>query len=317
MPYRGDRAGLRGAEAGKAEEIITYADYDLDLTIVAYPDLLEAHLRSWLEPRAKGRRLGYEEWHLPALFLSALGRSSGAAPKGISRLLLLLRAKKDAEEVGYIRSATRRLEQVYRVLGRRAREGMSELQLYALANSTAFLGQGPFSYVLGDFVSGERSEAISGLPSSRRLRRGDTLILDLQTMYNHYWSDLSRTLIIGGAPSGEQLRAYEAIVEALKEAERALRPGAKGKDVYEAVNGALTGQGFERLPHHAGHGVGLEDQEPPFLIPGEEREIPEGSVMAVEVGIYRRGLGGVRLEQLYLVEGMAAKPLSSLPLTLS
>jgi Xaa-Pro dipeptidase len=69
--------------------------------------------------------------------------------------------------------------------------------------------------------------------------------------------------------------------------------------------------------HHAGHGLGLDPQEPPWIIPGSDHIIEVGGVIAVEPGCYAEALhGGVRLECDYVVRENGLENLSSFPLTL-
>lgn len=309
-----ERAGYeRKLSAGDGpEQVATYEDYELSSSILPYPDRLEGIFKRWLRPWVERRRVGYEAWHLPSTFFSALHNCGPALTKDLSPLLLAMRASKGEDEVENIRRATANLERIYGLLKEEAQEGRTELELYALASRHLFLSEGPFAYVMGDVASGERCASLGGPPTSRRLSRGDALILDLQTTHNHYWSDLSRTFVVG-KPSEEQERAWEAIEEALAQAVKALRPGVKGKEVYRIVSEALVERGYGPLPHHAGHAIGLEDQEPPFLIPGEERSIPERAVMAVEVGIYGGGLQGIRIEQVLVVRAGGAELLSTFP----
>jgi Xaa-Pro aminopeptidase len=145
------------------------------------------------------------------------------------------------------------------------------------------------------------------------MRNGDTVVLDLQAASNNYWSDLCRTFVIG-KPSKKQLEAAEVILAAKKRAEEVLRPGTKGKDVYRVVNDELTKKGgFPSLPHHAGHTIGLDDQEPPWFLPNEEGTLEEGSVAVVEPGVYVPSTGGMRMEDAYVITRSGCEKISRFP----
>ena len=68
--------------------------------------------------------------------------------------------------------------------------------------------------------------------------------------------------------------------------------------------------------HGAGHAIGLEIHEPPFLVPRTETPLREGMIFTIEPGLYRAGTGGIRLEDDVVVRTGEPDVLSSLPLDL-
>jgi Xaa-Pro aminopeptidase len=68
--------------------------------------------------------------------------------------------------------------------------------------------------------------------------------------------------------------------------------------------------------HGAGHAIGLEVHEPPFLVPGNPATLEDGMVFTIEPGIYRAGTGGIRLEDDVLVTPDGPTALCALPLEL-
>lgn len=82
--------------------------------------------------------------------------------------------------------------------------------------------------------------------------------------------------------------------------ERKLRPGSRACDVYKTVFDVIDAAGFgDRFTHHARHGIGLDDQESPFFIPGSDEVFLDGMVCTLEPGAYVPGIGGVRIERNY------------------
>jgi Xaa-Pro aminopeptidase len=64
--------------------------------------------------------------------------------------------------------------------------------------------------------------------------------------------------------------------------------------------------------HGLGHGVGLAVHEAPSLgLVGQE--LVAGDVVAIEPGLYRHGLGGVRVEDLVLVTDEGCEVLTEFP----
>lgn len=314
---RSEEAPARRAFSGRVE---VYQDYDIQKSMITYPDAFSRLVGGALKGGGgTGRTVGIEEWHLPQAFLSALAGKK----VGISRTILSMRRRKGADEVADHVEAAKRLDRAYKVAAGYPRAGRTELQLFRRVNASYFEREGQpetwrHSDVLGDFVSGERTLEIGGPPTERRMRRGDTLIMDLQNLYNGHWADTARTMLVGLArPTARQERIFETLLRAKREAEGVLRPGTKGGEVYGVVARTITDAGFDPLPHHAGHGIGLDSQEAPFFIPGSQDVIQEGDVCAVEPGIYDREAGGMRIEDNYAITEKGFEKVSRFPISLA
>lgn len=146
------------------------------------------------------------------------------------------------------------------------------------------------------------------------LRTGEPVIVDIfprnrKTRYN---GDCTRTVVHGDI-SDEIVRMHAAVRAAKAAAENAMHVGVTGETVHLATIQAMrdAGYGFglpgEQTPlsycaltHGTGHGVGLDVHEPPLLdIKGPA--LLAGEVLTVEPGLYRRDLGGVRIEDMVVV----------------
>ncbi|HEY3789182.1 MAG TPA: M24 family metallopeptidase, partial [Urbifossiella sp.] len=72
--------------------------------------------------------------------------------------------------------------------------------------------------------------------------------------------------------------------------------------VYNAVRGVFEAAGVaDKFPHHAGHGLGLAHPEAPFLVRHSTETLVAGDVVTLEPGLYVDGVGGVRIENNYLI----------------
>jgi Xaa-Pro aminopeptidase len=299
-------------------EISTYVDYDLNERMITYADVISSEFQKWARKLRTGlRRVGIEEWHLPDVFRAAL-LSGGGGPEliGISRDVLSMRNSKGSDEIENLTSATKMIDYSYKTAQRASKPGNTELDVYRKVNYKTFEKYGPFGWVVGDHSSGERSLEVGGWASGRKLKKGDTIILDLQASYNNYWSDLCRTFVAGKKASGKQNKAASTLSSALDRAEDIMEPGTKGKEIYSAVSEEITKGGYPKLMHHAGHSIGLDDQEPPWFIPNSEDQIQEGSVVVVEPGIYTPETGGIRLEDAFVITRNGCERISKYPLGL-
>jgi Xaa-Pro dipeptidase len=300
-------------------EVATYVDYDRDERIVSYGDSITHEFSRWLGRFARGyKRIGVEEWHLPESFSNSI---SNVLPRpnlvGISPLILKMRKTKGKDEIASLKSATKMLDFSFSIAKRSSKAGLSELDVYREMNYFAFKEFGPFGWIMGDDVSGKRSLEVGGWATPRKLKRGDTILLDFQASCNNYWSDLCRTFVVGTKPNKAQRLALTALTDSLERAKECMKPGVQGSDVYKAVNDTVVRAGFPNIPHHIGHSIGLDDQELPWLVSGSKEELEEGMVCVVEPGIYTKPTGGMRLEDAFLITKKGAEKISHFPLSLN
>jgi Xaa-Pro aminopeptidase len=132
-----------------------------------------------------------------------------------------------------------------------------------------------------------------------------------------YWADTCRTFVVGGSPTAAQQEVHSTLKRALEAGVEMLKPGIKASDVYRAVYQVIASHGWgQKFPHHAGHAVGLDAWERPFIIPGCDDKLEEGMVIALEPGVYLEGVGAMRIENNYLVSKEGGQSLSHYPLDL-
>jgi Xaa-Pro aminopeptidase len=163
-------------------------------------------------------------------------------------------------------------------------------------------------------VSAGAQTTVGHEPGHGPIGEGEPIVVDLfpRDPVSGCYADMTRTFCLGEPP--EELVRYHALVrEALDLAYATIRPGITGAEAHRAVCQLFEGHGFEtqlsKEPgrvleegffHSLGHGVGLEVHELPGLGRVGE-EIVAGDVLAVEPGLYRKGFGGCRLEDLVRV----------------
>ncbi len=217
--------------------------------------------------------------------------------------LLAMRAVKDSDELDLIRRAIRAGEAGHARAWEVVRPGVTELDVYREVASACVAAAGRPVVVYGDFCSGPRTWTNKGGPATdRRLEAGDMMILDFSVVLGGYRGDFTNTIAVGGQPTDEQRRLLELLQQAMYCGERAIRAGAAASSVWEAVNSPLEAADPKlRLPHHAGHGVGLAHPEPPILVPRSSDILAAGNVITLEPGVYVEGVGGMRIENNYLV----------------
>ena len=143
------------------------------------------------------------------------------------------------------------------------------------------------------------------------LRANAPVIIDVfpRSVKNRYYADISRTVVKGSA-SEEVKRMFNAVSSAQEVAFSMIKDTVNGRDVHEAILMHFNNSGFEsgeidgRMQgffHGTGHGVGLDVHEPP-RISKKTDVLRTGHVVTVEPGLYYKGIGGVRLEDMVVVQ---------------
>lgn len=143
------------------------------------------------------------------------------------------------------------------------------------------------------------------------IRTGQTVIIDIfpQNRETKYNGDCTRTVVHGEVPD-EIAKMHAAVVEAKQAASLTVRPGITGEDVHLATTTVMQQHGYAMgfqseqhpttMPHGTGHGIGLDVHEPPLLdLKGPELVV--GDALTIEPGLYKKGLGGVRVEDMVVV----------------
>ena len=211
-------------------------------------------------------------------------------------LVEALRERKDPGELALIQQAAdvavRALEETLP----QVREGMSELEV-AGALEHALRRHGSTSFPFPSIVaSGPRAALPHARSSTRRLERGDFLLLDFGAEVGGYCADVTRTVVVGRA-SEEQRAVYDVVREANRLASTGVRAGLSGRDADAIARDYIDRRGFgDAFGHSLGHGIGLEVHEAPRLARTAEAPLAADAVVTIEPGIYRPGWGGVRIE---------------------
>jgi Xaa-Pro dipeptidase len=208
------------------------------------------------------------------------------------------RAVKDPDEVEAIRASVR-IADVGQAAARAAlATERTELDVWAATRSAMEGEAGGRVPLLADLVTGERTAEVGGPPGERRIAENDLLLVDLVPRLGAYWADSCATVAVGEPPD-EVRRAHQVARDALERALEHLRPGTRAGDVDSAAREAVE-RADGSYPHHTGHGLGTSFHEEPRIIPGSERVLEPGMVVALEPGTYAESWG-VRVEQIALV----------------
>ncbi len=212
-----------------------------------------------------------------------------------------LRRIKTPRELEFMKQAEAIGDQVFTEILTFIKPGMTELEIAARIEYLLKLkgAQGiSFNAIV---ASGINSSMPHAVPTQKKIESGDFLTLDFGCIYEGYCSDMTRTIVIGKA-SEKQKEIYNTVLKAQLAALDFLKAGYQGKEVDKVARDIIYGAGYEGcFGHGLGHSVGLHIHENPRLSMLEEDIIMAGMTETVEPGIYIKGFGGVRIEDLVVV----------------
>lgn len=198
---------------------------------------------------------------------------------------------KNKEQIAAMKEAGRITAEALLIAGENVREGVSTKHLDKLIREhIEKCGARPSFLHYGGFPASAcisiNDEVIHGIPSSSRiLREGDIVKIDVGAFYKGFHGDSARTYPVGKV-SDEAQRLIEVTEQSFWEAVKQLKPGARLGDVGHAIDSYVTQYGFSTVKRYIGHGVGHELHEQPdvpnFGTPGRGTRICAGMTLAIE-----------------------------------
>lgn len=229
-----------------------------------------------------------------------------------AKLIHEVRAIKSKTELGHIVKAQRISEKVLLDVLPKLRLGVSEIQISDLIKKS-FVDYGAPIFAFPPIVAfGKNTANIHHEPTKAKLKKGDIVMFDIGTTVKHFCSDMTRTYFFG-EPNRRQKEIYIAVSKAQELAMRVIERGERhGGRVDKIARSFLARQYPNNFTHGLGHGVGTVIHEWPFFSPKSKDIIPVGCVMTVEPGLYFRGFGGVRIEDMILITKKGYKLLTGL-----
>ena len=259
------------------------------------------------------KTLGFESTVSYAFYKALLRK--GVRAKGVTNLIEELRRVKSSLEIKMIRMAVARAEKAFLEMKPHVRTGMSERHL-ALLLETALKKQGctaiPFDIIV---AAGKNTALPHAKPSDNRIRPGDFVMFDWAGEAGGYFSDMTRTFLMkGGRDLSRKVEVYAAVLNANMSAIKAVHHETAARVVDKTARDVIKKAGYgDYFGHGTGHGVGLDVHELPRISRFGREMIRSGMVFTVEPGIYLPGLGGVRIEDMVLVEKQGCRTLTGLP----
>lgn len=265
--------------------------------------------------RLEAKRLGFEENHVTwGLHQEVAGKLRKLSPA--VRLVALkgmvedLREVKDKDEVRAMEKASTLMSDVLARVFKTLKPGITERQLAWQIEGLA-REAGADSLAFPSIVaSGPNSALPHAVPTERKIRANEPITFDVGIKLDGYCCDMTRTVFIDGA-SPKLKSIYRTVRKAQLAGLAEITPGVDSAKPDSRAREIIRLAGFgDYFGHSLGHGVGLATHERPRLGPDKPVRLKEGMVVTVEPGIYIPRLGGVRLEEMVVIEKRGARVLT-------
>ena len=229
------------------------------------------------------------------------------------KLIHEVRAVKNKRELANIVQAQRISEKVLLNTLAKLHTGITEIQVADFIKKS-FVKYGAPILSFPPIVSfGKNTADIHHEPNKTKLKKGNTIMFDFGCTVNHYCSDMTRTYF-WGKPNVKQKKIYLTVLEAQNRAINKIQKGErKAKIIDKVARKFLTKKFKNNFKHGLGHGVGTVIHEWPNFKPKSKDILPAGCVMTVEPGLYFKGFGGVRIEDMVLITKNGCKNLTNVP----
>jgi Xaa-Pro aminopeptidase len=229
-----------------------------------------------------------------------------------SAVLPKLRMRKEPSELELLRKAARSADRSLALISEEGLEGRTEEDVArSLARHLVETGcDAALFWIVG---SGPNGASPHHEPSDRTIRGGEPVVLDFGGRAGGYCSDLTRTVSVG-EPAPAVKEVHDIVRQAQEAAFRAVKPGVPIRDVDRAARHVIEAAGYgPSFIHRTGHGIGLEEHEPPYVVEGNTELLEPGMTFSIEPGIYLEGRFGVRIEDIVAVTESGAERLNGAP----
>lgn len=303
------------------DEVLSYGDEE---SVVAASLRLCSDFISRLKSGGGRLRIGLERALLPCgIHEELMGRLAGCEFVEIGDLVGELRLVKSPEEIAILELGGQLAKIGADAFLNALHESVSELAVAAHAIAEINKAMGALSpdgltstYAYAQF--GDHTLTPHLHPTSRRLRRGDLVALNVFPVVWGYCAELERTFVFG-EPTAEQRRPLEAVNEAFEAGKVAMKPGGMMSEIDRLTRAILDRHGLGRyIRHGTGHAHGIMIGAAGREENGELRlynstRLAANMANSVEPGVYIPEIGGFRHSDVMIITEDGARCITEFP----
>jgi len=221
-----------------------------------------------------------------------------------------LRSVKEPEELGLITKAVELADAAFEQANAVIRPGTTEREVaWEIEKSLRQKGSEGVAFEI-IVASGPNAALPHARPTDKAICSGEPIIIDMGAKVGGYCSDLSRTLFLGG-PDKTFRQIYDIVLKAQVTAIEGTKSEMSAAEADQLARRVIEQAGYgHAFGHGLGHGVGLAVHEYPRLGLTSSDSVADGMVVTAEPGIYLPGQGGVRIEDMVVLENGKARVLT-------
>ncbi len=253
-------------------------------------------------------------------FLEELGMAERLV--SAEKVVSALRERKSAVEIGYMKDAIRRTEEIFAAVTGFIKPGKTEKEIAAFILREAEKRDLPTAWgraTCPAVFTGPETAGAHYSPTDRAVEPGHVLNMDFGVKVESYCSDMQRTFYVlekGETAAPEDvMKGFRTIVRAVEEAKEAMKPGRTGNDIDAVARSIVVDSGYTEFPHALGHQVGRFAHDGTALLgPKWEKyaqkpsqKLEEGMVFTIEPRLTVPNRGVVTVEEMVVVTGDGAE----------
>jgi Xaa-Pro aminopeptidase len=211
-------------------------------------------------------------------------------------LIAEARTVKSEQEIALIRDSALMADGACAAGRAAAREGAHDYEVFA--EMEYFLKRRGVIEAF-NLATADTLPAFPYLPVGNVLKSGEAVLMEITPRCQGYYAQLTVGATVG-APSREREKMAEVAKHALTKGIEVLRPGTRASDVAAAMRAVVEKAGYT-MPQRAGHGVGLDVDERPALIPSNPTPLEPGMTVVVHPSVVIPDKGGVFMGGTFLI----------------
>ncbi|GAB4487610.1 MAG: type I methionyl aminopeptidase [Thermodesulfovibrionales bacterium] len=175
-------------------------------------------------------------------------------------------------------------------------EELADSRIRALGGRPAFKGYRGYP---ASICASVNEEVVHGIPSSRKLREGDTVGIDIGVFAEGFYGDAAYTFAVGTINAAAR-KLLSVTEESLYRGIEQAVEGNRVNDISHAIQSHVERNGFSVVRTFVGHGIGRELHEEPqvpnYGLPGRGPRLREGMTLAIEPMVNEGGPDVIVLE---------------------
>lgn len=262
------------------------------------------------------KKLGFDESHVSYSSYKDMAKVASSLSLELvpdSGTIERVRAIKGPEELAALERAVALTDEALVAVVAKMRPGITERQVawelerYMREHGAEGLA---FDTIVASGPNGARPHH---RPSDRPIQEGEPIVIDMGAKVDGYCADMTRTVCLG-RPDDTFKKVYDIVLGAQLTAEATITEGMTGGEADGIARDIIDKAGYgETFGHSLGHGIGLYVHEFPRLSKPSQDVLKNNMVFSVEPGIYITGWGGVRIEDLVVLENGKPRVITSAP----